>query len=724
MVTTLGSLGTAIRTAQSGLATTQGVLDVIANNVTNVNTPGYSRKEAALDHKVLGGLGVGVGIERISRSVDQSLLTTLRRENGTLAAAAVGSRFEARLQDLFGTPDSNASLAHVLAELGSAVEALAAAPDGAIEAREVVRRGGDAATTLNRLSQTLQKLRLDADQRIGQGVGEADALLTQIADLNGRIVRERHAGRDTTALEDQRDTAVDRLSTLADVRVMSRGKGDVVVFTASGWTLVDSEPVRLSHNPAAALGPLATHAAGDIGGLYAGAPSPATDLTAVFAAGTGELGALIRLRDQTLPDVQATLDTLARTLKDTVNRVHNQGTAYPGLSTLTGSRVFADPATETIRLAAGDVALTVFDGSGAQLASTPLSTLMGGGSGPWTISNVAGAVDAWLKANSGPAASASVSDGRLVVDLGTRSKGLAIRDQASATAGAAAGEATIAYSADGGAGADATVMGFSTFFGLNDFFVDATSPAIRQSPVMAEGWRAGAGGTLEFRDESGLIGAPVVIAAGSDLAAIARAITDATGLAAGLVPEGDGVRLRVQSATARTVIPTETAGALLATLGLAPASTGVAGSLAVRADIAAAPERVARGGVRFDASVGVGGEYVLARGDGQVMAELAAALGGATPFAAAGGFGASVDSVAAYAQRIVAASAARATEVADREAFQKDFVAALQAKSDGLRGVNLDQELSEMMLFEQAYSAAARLISVVQRMFDALEGAV
>ena len=58
------------------------------------------------------------------------------------------------------------------------------------------------------------------------------------------------------------------------------------------------------------------------------------------------------------------------------------------------------------------------------------------------------------------------------------------------------------------------------------------------------------------------------------------------------------------------------------------------------------------------------------------------------------------------------------------ETFQTDFVATLKAKSDSVRGVNLDQELSDMMLYEQAYAAAARVIGVIQRMFESLEGAL
>ncbi len=70
---------------------------------------------------------------------------------------------------------------------------------------------------------------------------------------------------------------------------------------------------------------------------------------------------------------------------------------------------------------------------------------MGGGSGPWTINAVAGALDGWLKANAGPQASCGLSDGRLKIDLAGAPMGLAFRDQVSATPGAAREDAQIAF---------------------------------------------------------------------------------------------------------------------------------------------------------------------------------------------------------------------------------------------------------------------------------------
>ena len=57
-------------------------------------------------------------------------------------------------------------------------------------------------------------------------------------------------------------------------------------------------------------------------------------------------------------------------------------------------------------------------------------------------------------------------------------------------------------------------------------------------------------------------------------------------------------------------------------------------------------------------------------------------------------------------------------------AFQEDLVATLRHKSNSARGVNLDEELSNLTLYQQSYAAAARVIQTVQSMFDTLNQAL
>jgi flagellar hook-associated protein 1 len=157
-----GDLTQALRTAHSGLLTSQQALDAVARNVANVNTPGYSRKIVNLEQRTLAGTGAGVDFGELGRRVDQGLLDSLRQETGGLHASNIRKDVLDRIQALFGTPESDSSLSHVLTDFRTAVESLATAPQDGLGQREVVRAGADAASLLRRYSNGIQDLRAEA----------------------------------------------------------------------------------------------------------------------------------------------------------------------------------------------------------------------------------------------------------------------------------------------------------------------------------------------------------------------------------------------------------------------------------------------------------------------------------------------------------------------------------------------------------------------------------
>ena len=52
---------------------------------------------------------------------------------------------------------------------------------------------------------------------------------------------------------------------------------------------------------------------------------------------------------------------------------------------------------------------------------------------------------------------------------------------------------------------------------------------------------------------------------------------------------------------------------------------------------------------------------------------------------------------------------------------QRSLTESLKLKSDSTRGVNLDEEMSNLIIFELAFNASARTLAVIQRMFETLE---
>jgi flagellar hook-associated protein 1 FlgK len=470
-----------------------------------------------------------------------------------------------------------------------------------------------------------------------------------------------------------------------------------------------------------------TYAQSGFDGIYVGERGAANDITADIR--TGELAGLISMRDSVLPDLQSSLDALAAQLRDTVNLVHNRGVGFPGLAEMSGTRVFTEPATQTITFGGtSDTVLALFDGNGNEVRHTTLRTLLGGAAGPVKIQGDDGtpaidgvdeAIDTWLGADG----TAEVKDGRLVVTIKTAGLSLALRDQVTTADGGARQDAEIRFDAAGDGGTDRVIAGFSAFFGLNDFFVDQTTGAVHDSSVLDKRFAAPAGTTLTFRNGGGALGS-VAVAAGDSLADIATKLGAVPGLSATVVADGGGFRLGITADDGAPITVTESGGSLLGQLGLLPSNAGTAASLDVRADIVANPKLVSCGAVQWDPSHAPSGAYSVTAGDDTVVQQMTSALTANVAFAAAGRLGAVDSGLADYAASLIADASTLANETRATSEYQQDFVDTLRNKSDSLSGVNLDEELSDLMLYEQSYSAAARVVKVVQEMFDVLDRAM
>ena len=203
-----GDLTLALRTAQSGLLTQQGALNAVSNNIANVNTEGYSRKNVNLETRVLAGNGAGVQLADFTRQIDEGLLKSLRLEKSAFEELDIQDNYYSRLQELFGSPEDNRSLSHLTSEFVAALETLAAAPDETISQSEVARWAGEITMVLQEMSETIQDLRMQADNEIADVSIEINNQIAAIGELNDKIVRNDSVGQDTSDLRDQRDLLI------------------------------------------------------------------------------------------------------------------------------------------------------------------------------------------------------------------------------------------------------------------------------------------------------------------------------------------------------------------------------------------------------------------------------------------------------------------------------------------------------------------------------------
>jgi flagellar hook-associated protein 1 FlgK len=353
------SLDVALRIATSSLMTTQVQISVASANISNADTKGYTVKTANQVANVSAGVGTGTMITSITSSVDKLLLKSLMQATSALGSADTSNSYLNELQALYGTTSgtdsTGTSLANTIASLETAISSLSGTPSSAALQANVVSALNDVAAQLRDTSSGIQQLRGDTDNQIASSISDVNGQLKTIASLNTRIKQAAALGQPTGDLEDQRNTALQDVASKMDVSYFISSTGDMQVYTTSGQTLVDSSAHLLSYATAATVTAGTAYDSTSTSG-FSGIMLNGVDVTSQIKS--GDIGALISLRDTELPAAQDQLDQLANELADSVNAVNNQGSSLPPPSTLTGTTAVtastALSATGTVRIAVTD----------------------------------------------------------------------------------------------------------------------------------------------------------------------------------------------------------------------------------------------------------------------------------------------------------------------------------------------------------------------------------
>jgi flagellar hook-associated protein 1 FlgK len=292
-----------LQNALTGLQAAQANLAIISSNITNAQTPGYSRETVPLSTQIVGNAGAGVLVGVTQRQVDENLAKSARQQDTAASAATTTNSYFQQIQSLFGQVNSGDSLGDVLNKFSSALQTLSTSPEDAIAQQSVVAAAESLAAKLNSTSAGIQQIRSGADNQIATDVQTLNTQLQNIARYNAAITHDRATGQSTAALEDQRDQALDQIAKLMGVQDFVRPDGTMVVLTTTGKVLVDSNAQTLSYTPSG------TVSAGTVlSPLKVGNIDITSDTT------TGEIGALLSLRDTQLPNLTAELNQFTNNL--------------------------------------------------------------------------------------------------------------------------------------------------------------------------------------------------------------------------------------------------------------------------------------------------------------------------------------------------------------------------------------------------------------------------
>lgn len=326
------SLSQALNTSTAGLRTVQAGLSLIASNVANAETPGFVRKTLVQSTTAAGGSGVGVRVAAVNRELDIYLQRQLRTEAAGGSYADLRAEFFSRLQSIYGEPGANATLEVAFNDLTSSLQTLGTSPESAAARAAVIGTAQVLTQQLNGMTTDIQALRSDAEYGISDAIGRANNAMERIATINRQLALNTSADAATATLLDQRDTYIDELSQLMDIRVIAGDHNQVNVFTNSGIQLVGTETARLAFDLQGTMSPRSQWtpdpATRTVGTITLVTPTGGqVDLLAANALRSGEIAAFVEMRDYILVEAQAQLDAIAAAMASSLSDASIPGTA-------------------------------------------------------------------------------------------------------------------------------------------------------------------------------------------------------------------------------------------------------------------------------------------------------------------------------------------------------------------------------------------------------------
>ncbi|OAN89148.1 flagellar hook-associated protein FlgK [Marinobacter sp. EhC06] len=310
----------------TGILSHQAALNTTGNNITNANTPGYSRQEVLFETQEgqrtgAGTIGSGVNVADIRRLANEYLVQQVR-EDSTLYGEQEALNSElSRLDNLLGgeTTGLSNALNNFFASLQNAAEDPTSLPQRQLvlsEAQQVVNR-------FQALNQEFIQQRESIKTQMQQGVKDANTLLKSIAELNLAISESPGIaqGQMPNELLDKRDEKLRQLSELVSIKVTPTDGSQVNVSLSNGLSLVVGSNASTLGTRENAEDPTRLEFTLNNGGRTLNIDEQITG---------GKLGGLLRFDTEGLKPAFDELGRIAIALSDTMNHQHEIGMDLEG----------------------------------------------------------------------------------------------------------------------------------------------------------------------------------------------------------------------------------------------------------------------------------------------------------------------------------------------------------------------------------------------------------
>ncbi|HET8871954.1 MAG TPA: flagellar hook-associated protein FlgK, partial [Aquabacterium sp.] len=217
------------------------LLQTLSHNISNANTPGYSRQSVELateggQFSGAGFFGRGVRVQTVSRANDPFLT---REANTNLAASSSDQTRLDKLQQLekiFQTGESG--IGYAASQVLNSFVDVANQPQDLSARQVVLARAQDLVSRVQTAGNQLSTIQAGVMADMKTTVAQINDYAKQIADINQKIAIAQGSGQSPNDLLDTRDELIKQLNTKVQVSTVSADDGTMSVFMGGGQRLV------------------------------------------------------------------------------------------------------------------------------------------------------------------------------------------------------------------------------------------------------------------------------------------------------------------------------------------------------------------------------------------------------------------------------------------------------------------------------------------------------
>ena len=306
-----------LSTSSSALSAFQQALQTTSHNIANVYTEGYNRQQVNFNARASqtdnpANPGQGVILDRVFRAYDENVVANLRETTSAHAHSETLSDMAKEIDTFFA--NSETGLSTQVQNFFGTLHDISNDPTS-VPVRQVLLGNADILTSrFKDVDNRLSEIEGNVNARLSNGIAEINSFSEQIAEVNSKILDTGGGNSAPNQLLDLRDHLINQLSEKINVSTVNQQDGTMSVFIGNGQNLVlgsTAQKLALANS---------RYPGDSMRVEYA---KSSTDITELLSG--GEVGAVLDFNKDLLRPTQNDIGRLAATVSTSFNYYHNQG---------------------------------------------------------------------------------------------------------------------------------------------------------------------------------------------------------------------------------------------------------------------------------------------------------------------------------------------------------------------------------------------------------------